>query len=109
MKWLLYVVLRRMVRFAQLIYFRRIEVLGREHIPKQGAVIFAVRHPNALMDPLMVSAFAPRRMNFLVRADVFSGGLVSWLLGLLNMLPIYRQRDGKGAVDRNHAIFARCA
>ena len=52
------------------IFFRRIEIAGVERIPADQPVIFAVNHPNALIDPLFLLCFAPRRVSVLAKAPL---------------------------------------
>ena len=42
-------------------------------------VIFAVNHPNGLIDPLFLLCFAPRAVSFLAKAPLFRIPLVGWL------------------------------
>ena len=59
-------------RFCLRIFFRRIELLGMERVPSSRAVVFAVNHPNGLVDPLFLLCFAPARVSFLAKAPLFS-------------------------------------
>ncbi|WP_036841438.1 lysophospholipid acyltransferase family protein [Polaribacter sp. Hel_I_88] len=89
-------------------YAKKIKVFGKENIPKKGAVLFAINHPNALMDPLFVTSNSSRENHFLVRADVFSKPLVKKALASLNLMPIYRIRDGRQQLSNNEEIFEKC-
>lgn len=89
-------------------YAKEIKISGRENIPKKGAVLFAINHPNALMDPLFVTSFNPRENHFLVRADVFKKPLIKKALATLNLMPIYRIRDGRKQLSNNEEIFKKC-
>ncbi len=82
--------------------------MGTENIPKKGAVLFAVNHPNGLIDPLLVTTNLPRINHYLVRAAVFKKPLIKKLLGTLNLMPIYRIRDGASQLGKNHQIFDNC-
>ena len=63
----------RFVRFyVQLglyFYAKKIRVVGIKNVPKKGAVLFAVNHPNGLLDPLIVTTNNPRGSYFLVKAN----------------------------------------
>ena len=83
-------------------------ISGKEKIPKKGAILFAVNHPNALLDPLFVTTFNPRENHFLVRADVFKKPLIKKALATLNLMPIYRIRDGRKQLSNNEEIFKKC-
>lgn len=90
------------------LYAQKIIIKGRENIPKKGAVLFAVNHPNALMDPLFVTTFNPRENHFLVRADVFKKPLIRKFLSSLNLMPIFRIRDGIKQLSNNDEVFEKC-
>lgn len=89
-------------------YANQIKIYGRENIPKKGAILFAINHPNALMDPLFVTSFNPRENHFLVRADVFKKPLIRKALASLNLMPIYRIRDGRKQLSNNEEVFKKC-
>ena len=97
-----------MVKSSLFFYSKRIEVKGRQHIPKKGAVLFMVNHPNGLLDPLVVSVSNPRILHFLVQAAVFKNKTVKGILSTVNLMPIYRIRDGIRGLDRNQEIFENC-
>lgn len=89
-------------------YAKKVKVFGKENIPKKGAVLFAINHPNALMDPLFVTSNSSRENHFLVRADVFKKPLVKKALASLNLMPIYRIRDGRKQLSNNEEVFEKC-
>ena len=96
------------LRISLNFYAKEIKIFGKENIPKKGAVLFAINHPNALMDPLFVTTFNPRENHFLVRADVFKKPLIKKALASLNLMPIYRIRDGRQQLSNNEEIFKKC-
>ncbi|MEZ4842361.1 MAG: lysophospholipid acyltransferase family protein [Flavobacteriaceae bacterium] len=89
-------------------YYKKIIAVGKENIPKRGAVLFVANHKNALIDPLLVGIISPRDIHFLTRASAFKIKFVKWILGTVNMMPIYRMRDGKEALAKNEEIFQQC-
>jgi len=89
-------------------YTKKIKIVGRENIPKKGAVLFAVNHPNGLMDPLMVTTNTPRITHYLVRAAIFKKPMVKKFLATLNLMPIYRIRDGVKELSKNTEVFNDC-
>lgn len=96
------------VKVSLQFYTKKIRVFGKENIPKKGAILFAVNHPNALMDPLFVTTSNGRENHFLVRADVFKKPLIKKALESLNLMPIYRIRDGRKQLSNNDEIFEKC-
>ena len=89
-------------------YFKEIRVVGTENIPKKGALLFVSNHKNALVDPLLIATTTTRNIHFLTRASAFKLILVKWILSTVNMLPIYRLRDGKETLAKNNEIFNKC-
>ena len=67
-----------------------------------------VNHPNGLLDPLVVAVNNPRVLHFLVRAAVFKKPTVKTFLATLNLMPIYRIRDGVQELGKNQEIFENC-
>lgn len=104
--WYLFVKYYMRVGFA--FYFKKIQVSGIENIPKNKAVLFVANHQNALIDPLLIGALTPRELNFLTRSDVFSTPLIRALLSSVNMLPIYRIKDGLNSLSKNEEVFQKC-
>ncbi len=96
------------VKFGLFFSSKKITVLGKEHIPKKGAVLFAVNHPNGLVDPLFVTTTNNRQNHFLVRAASFKQPIVKKILKSLYLMPIYRIRDGIKQLSNNEEIFNKC-
>src|SRR5665811_1721793 len=78
------------------IYYKRITVVGYEKIPVKTPVIFAPNHQNALMDAFAVMFPARKHVVFMARADIFKKPAIAKILNMLQILPIYRIRDGYG-------------
>ena len=50
------------------LYYRRIEVAGRDHIPSSGPAILVANHPNSSADAfLLASQLTPRKLNFIAK------------------------------------------
>jgi len=108
MQKLWYANVRFWVKLAIKLFYRRIEIHGFNQFPEEGPVLLAPNHQNAFMDALIPAVFAPRPIHFLVRADVFKKGFVKWFLNSLNMMPVYRQRDGISNLAKNEEVFEMC-
>jgi 1-acyl-sn-glycerol-3-phosphate acyltransferase len=96
------------MKFGLFFYSKKITVLGRKNIPKKGAVLFVVNHPNGLVDPLYVTTTNRRQNHFLVRAASFKKPFVKKILESLYLMPIYRMRDGVKQLANNQEIFEKC-
>jgi 1-acyl-sn-glycerol-3-phosphate acyltransferase len=76
------------------VFFRRIELMGMERIPEGGAVIFAVNHPNGLIDPLFLLCYAPRPVSFLAKAPLLHYFFIGSIARAFEAIPVYRKQDG---------------
>ena len=99
--------IRAYLRLGLFFYFKKIEALNVEIIPKNKSVLFLANHQNALLDALLIATKNNRFSYFLTRAGVFSKPLVSKILSSLQMLPVYRIRDGWGNLNKNNSIFTK--
>jgi glycerol-3-phosphate O-acyltransferase/dihydroxyacetone phosphate acyltransferase len=105
---LLYRLLRAFLRLLSTVFYRQIEVVGREHIPERGPVIFAGNHPNSLHDPMLIIAFAGRVVHFAAKDVLFKSRFLRFFLTNLGAVPIARRSDHGGAdqVDNQGAFTA---
>lgn len=92
------------------LFYREFKVKGSEKIPKNHPLILTPNHQNAFMDALiMIKVFgAWRQISYLVRASIFGTKLGDFFLYRLNMLPVYREVDGKENLGKNEEIFENC-
>ena len=89
-------------------YFKNIRLEGEENIPDKKAILFVANHQNALLDPLLIGATNKRIQHFLTQAQVFKNPIVNSILLYINMLPIYRIRDGYDTLTKNDETFQKC-
>ena len=94
------------VRIMTKIFFRRIEIAGIDRVPDASPIIFAVNHPNALIDPLFLLCFAPRRVSFLAKAPLFHYPVIGWIVRAFDSIPVYRKQDNVSTAG-NRETFAR--
>ena len=106
--------LRRFIKvvllFALRVFFSRIEVVGRSRVPREGACLFVLNHPNALVDPVFLLCFAPRRISFLAKSPLFRTPVIGFLVRRLDSIPVYRRQDESGdTAALNRKTFERAA
>jgi 1-acyl-sn-glycerol-3-phosphate acyltransferase len=94
------------LRFAMRVYFRRVEVLGMEKVPRDTPVIFVLNHPNALVDPAFLLSLAPRRVSFLAKSPLFRMPILGYFVRAMECIPVYRQQDEGEDVTKNREMFA---
>lgn len=95
------------IRLAVNIFFRRIELVGLERVPPGEAVVFAVNHPNGLVDPLFLLCFAPRPVSFLAKAPLFGYPIIGWLVRAFEAIPVYRKQDNTSGTNAETFGLAR--
>ncbi len=88
-------------------YFRRWQVNEHAPIPK-GAAIFVATHQNAFLDAVVMACSVRRDPWFITRANVFNKPLVKKILTILQMLPVYRFRDGFSTLRKNDETIDMC-
>lgn len=108
MKQLWIHLVKNYIRLGLFFYYKRIRVVGKENIPKKGAILFVSNHQNALIDPIIIGTTNRRNTHYLTRAGVFKGKLIIRFFDSIQMIPIYRVRDGWNTLSKNVAIIDKC-
>lgn len=98
---------RAYLQIGLFFYFKKIDTYGLERIPKGKPVLLLCNHQNALLDPLLIATRLSDFGYYLTRAGVFQKSFVAKLLESLNMLPVYRIRDGWSNLTNNTSVFER--
>jgi glycerol-3-phosphate O-acyltransferase/dihydroxyacetone phosphate acyltransferase len=93
------------LRLVSRVFFRRIEVVGLEHIPTDGAVIFAGNHPNSLIDPILIITTCGKKVHFAAKDTLFKSRLLRAVLHGLGAVPVARRDDHGGSKVDNDAAF----
>ena len=104
---MIYYILKPLIYITFRIFFRKVYFANREAIPKDRAVLFAVNHPTAFLDPIVVAAYIWPSTRFLLRGDMFGSPFIDWLLNQIKTIPIYRARDGFASLKNNQASLDR--
>ena len=104
----LYRLLTPLGRALVWVFFRKVEVRGREHVPRDGPILVAANHPNMLMDAILLGTTQPRVLSFLAKATLFSSPLLGRFLAAAGVLPIYRRSDDPKETGKNELTFGAC-
>lgn len=105
MKYLINEFLRLLVKITLKGYFKKIIVEGTENIPKKTPILLVANHQNALIDPLILGTHTTLNPYYLTRASVFKKSFVAKMLNFIQMLPVYRVRDGFSNIQQNQDTF----
>ena len=84
-------------------FFKRVHVEGE--VPKEGPIILVANHFNALLDPVMVTRLAGRKVRFLGKEPLFHTPILKHLVKGMGTLPVYRAMDGADT-SKNKDMFA---
>ncbi len=96
------------VTVALRLFFRRIETVGVERVPRDLPVIFVANHPNGLVDPALVFVSLPRRVSFLAKSTLFEIPVLGRLVRAFEALPVFRRIDSNGDLAGNLETFSAC-
>ena len=96
------------ISIALRLFFRRIEAVNAEKVPKTGAIIFVLNHPNGLVDPALVFVSLIRRVSFLAKSTLFDIPIAGFLLRTFEILPVSRRVDAAGDMSKNRQTFQNC-
>jgi 1-acyl-sn-glycerol-3-phosphate acyltransferase len=102
---LLYRILRFLIRMALKIFCVSIKVHNKKALQQRGPLLIVANHPDSFFDALVIAANCTYPISFLARGDVFTKPWHNFLLRALNMMPVYRQREGKEHLHKNQNSF----
>ena len=98
---------RGLARFAVRTYYRSFRVEHADRIPRDGAVLFVLNHPNSLLDPAALMLAAPRPVHFAAKGPLFRTPVLGSILRRIGAVPIDRPEDAGSAVRRNLTAFGK--
>jgi glycerol-3-phosphate O-acyltransferase/dihydroxyacetone phosphate acyltransferase len=105
---MLYAILKIIFKVSLRVFFRKIEVRNPHLIPTQGPLLIAANHPNTFMDPIAIAAITRQEVYFIAKSTLFKSAWHKWLLGKMNLVPIFRREDGMAANQSNEHTFRKC-
>jgi 1-acyl-sn-glycerol-3-phosphate acyltransferase len=82
-----------------------IKVHNKKALQQKGPLLIVANHPDSFFDALVIAANCSYPISFLARGDVFTKPWHNFLLRALNMMPVYRQREGKEHLHKNQNSF----
>jgi glycerol-3-phosphate O-acyltransferase / dihydroxyacetone phosphate acyltransferase len=90
------------------LFFREVEVAGREQIPHDVPLVVVANHHNSLIDPLLLLATLGVQPRFLAKSTLWQVPGIRQLLDLAGAVPVYRRQDEGVDTAKNDETFARC-
>jgi len=104
----LYNLLKIPARFALSFYCRKVTINNRHLLQNKGPLLIASNHPNSFLDAIIIATLFKSPVYALARGDVFANKIYTRLLGLLNILPVYRVSEGVENLENNYTTFSGC-
>lgn len=108
MSWgqnLLYSFVRGAIHLAMLVWFR-IEVRGRENLPKEGAYIVSPVHRSNL-DAAVICAITHRRMRYMGKESLWTSRSFGWFLSAMGGFPVQRGSADREALKAGLTVVER--
>mmetsp|Transcript_49805 Transcript_49805/g.115634 ORF Transcript_49805/g.115634 Transcript_49805/m.115634 type:complete len:685 (-) Transcript_49805:96-2150(-) len=109
---LLYYILRIFFRCTfNNIFFRSVEIVGLENLPKQGPVILTGNHNNQFVDGVMLLTNSHREISFMIAEKSYQRPMVGFLAKAFHCIPVQRPQDtafkGTGTVALDGSAVLR--
>ena len=102
-------ILKLFIRAALWLFCAEINTKNKYLLNTKGPLLIIANHPNSFLDAIIIGMRYNRTIHFLARGDVFTKKLHRFLLSLLNMIPVYRLREGKEFLHLNEYAFVESA
>jgi hypothetical protein len=102
LKTLLYFAVKVFFHSILSIFFKDVEVVGLQNVPRYGPVIFTGNHANQFIDGMSMLCTCQRTISYLVAEKSWNRPVVGHLSWALGTVPVKRAQDsarrGKGTV-----------
>jgi glycerol-3-phosphate O-acyltransferase/dihydroxyacetone phosphate acyltransferase len=76
------------------IFFRDVEIIGRDKLPRHGPIIFTVNHANQFIDAVMALCTCQFQVSYLMAEASWHRPIVGDLAWALDVVPVKRAQDG---------------
>ena len=87
------------------LFCHKIHLKNKQLLTTSGSLLIIANHPNSFLDALIIGSYYKRRVYFLARGDAFKNQIHRFILESLNMIPVYRLREGKEYLHLNDYAF----
>ena len=97
--------LKILIQAGLWLFCNKIYLKNKQLFTTKGPLLIIANHPNSFLDALIIGSYYKRRVYFLARGDAFKKPIHRFILESLNMIPVYRLREGKEFLHLNDYAF----
>jgi 1-acyl-sn-glycerol-3-phosphate acyltransferase len=97
--------LKILIQAGLWLFCHKIHIKNKQLFKTKGPLLIIANHPNSFLDALIIGSYYNRRVYFLARGDAFKKPIHRFFLESLNMIPVYRLREGKEYLHLNDYTF----
>ena len=97
--------LKILIQAGLWLFCNKIHLKNKQLFTTKGPLLIIANHPNSFLDALIIGSYYKRRVYFLARGDAFKKPIHRFILESLNMIPVYRLREGKEFLHLNDYAF----
>ena len=105
---MVYTILKFLLRLSAEFFFGKHHIKNLEKLNNGKPLVVCANHTTAHLDGVLIMIFSKRKFHVLVRGDIFKKKWVAKLLGTINLIPIFRMRDGFSSLEKNTETFDIC-
>lgn len=102
--WLLFYNSLKSIAGVLLRLVYRIQVIGKDKIPKEGKLILCSNHIHNL-DPIMISIVVPRQISWMGKKELFGNKIMASFLGALGVFPVDRNEPDLSTIKNSIRIL----
>lgn len=84
--------------------FYRIEVKGKDNIPKENSFLLCSNHIN-ILDPIILSMIIPREISWMGKKELFENKFLNWLFRKIGAFPIDRDEPQMSSIRHSIKIL----
>lgn len=104
----MYLFVKVLTHFTIWLTCKRFCIYNKQVTTIETPLVLGCHHPNSFLDAILIGAQMKKRVHFLTRSDVFKNKWAAMVMRSVNMIPIYRIRDGKENLGKNDVTFDLC-
>jgi len=105
---MVYSILKFLLRVSAELFFGKHHIKNLERLNNGKPLVVCANHTTAHLDGVLIMIFSKRKFHVLVRGDIFKKKWLASFLGKINLIPIYRMRDGFSSLEKNNETFDIC-